>query len=200
MTHGSLFSGIGGFEWGAKYAGIETIWSCEIAKFQRKVLSKNFPNVKQYEDIRDVVFPKYADIVSGGFPCQDISIAGKGKGIKGERSGLWQLSLFEDSKPCYVTLPKRGIMLNGDVYQIRSLDSHTKEKGSILLPTPTKTNDKRGGYKDAEKLRAYLSKHQNCTVDILSLKGFTKCQILKLLESMMGFPIGATELVLSETP
>lgn len=105
-----------------------------------------------------------------------------------------QLSLFEDSKPYYATLPKRGIMLNGDVYQILSSDSRTKEKGSILLPTPTKSNDKRGGYKDPEKLRAYLSKYQNCVVDILSLKGFTKCQILKLLESMMGFPIGATEL------
>lgn len=105
-----------------------------------------------------------------------------------------QLSLFEDSKPCYATLPKRGIMLNGDVYQIRSSDFRTKEKGYILLPTPTKTNDKRGGFKDLEKLRAYLSKHQNCVVDILSLKGFTKCQILQLLESMMGFPIGATEL------
>lgn len=105
-----------------------------------------------------------------------------------------QLSLFEDSKPCYATLPKQGIMLNGDVYQIRSSDFRIKEKEYILLPTPTKSDDKRGGYKDAEKLRAYLSKFQPCVVDILSLKGFTKCQILKLLESMMGFPIGATEL------
>lgn len=105
-----------------------------------------------------------------------------------------QLSLFEDSKPCYATLPKQGIMLNGNVYQIRSSDFHTKEKEYILLPTPTKSNDKRGGYKNPIALKAYLLKHQKNIVDLLSLKGFTRCQILKLLESMMGFPIGATEL------
>ena len=119
MTHGSLFSGIGGFEWGAKYAGIETIWNCEIAKFQRKVLSKNFPNVKQYEDIRDVVRPKYADIVSGGFPCQDISVARKGKGIKGERSGLWKemCRVIREIRPKYI------IIENSPALTIRGLDT-----------------------------------------------------------------------------
>lgn len=119
MTHGSLFSGIGGFEWGAKYAGIETIWCCEIAKFPRKVLSKNFPNVKQYEDIRDVVCPEYADIITGGFPCQDISIAGKGKGIKGERSGLWNemYRIVREIRPRYI------IIENSPALTIRGLET-----------------------------------------------------------------------------
>lgn len=119
MTHASLFSGIGGFEWGAKYAGISTIWCCEIAKFQRKVLSKNFPNVKQYEDIRDVVCPKYADIITGGFPCQDISIAGKGKGIKGERSGLWKemYRIVREIRPRYI------IIENSPALTIRGLEN-----------------------------------------------------------------------------
>ena len=119
MTHGSLFSGIGGFEWGAKYAGISTIWCCEIAKFPRKVLSKNFPNVKQYEDIRDVVCPEYADIITGGFPCQDISIAGKGKGIKGERSGLWKemYRIVREIRPRYI------IIENSPALTIRGLET-----------------------------------------------------------------------------
>lgn len=89
MTHGSLFSGIGGFELGAKWAGVETIWNCEYEPFQRKILQKRFPKSIQYEDIRTLTKPEYVDIISGGFPCQDISIAGKGAGITGERSGLW---------------------------------------------------------------------------------------------------------------
>ncbi len=105
-----------------------------------------------------------------------------------------QLSLFEDLRLCYATLPKQGMMQNGNVYQIRNLDFHIKEKGYILLPTPTKSNDKRGGFKNPIALKAYLLNHQKNIVDLLSLKGFTKCQILQLLESMMGFPIGATEL------
>lgn len=65
MTHGSLFSGIGGFELGAEYSGIETIWNCEIGPFQRKILKKNFPNAKQYTDIREMRYPEYVDIISG---------------------------------------------------------------------------------------------------------------------------------------
>ena len=106
MTHGSLFSGIGGFELGAKWAGIETLWSCEIEDFQRKILKKNFPNVKQYKDIKELENPEYVDIISGGFPCQDISIAnaGKAKGIKGQRSGLWSeyFRIIRHVRPKYI--------------------------------------------------------------------------------------------------
>lgn len=118
MTHGSLFSGIGGFEWGARYAGIDTLWSCEIEKFQRKVLKKFFPNVKQYEDIKNVRSPEYADIITGGFPCQDISLAGKGKGIKGERSGLWKemYRIIRESRPKYI------IIENSPALTIRGLE------------------------------------------------------------------------------
>lgn len=89
LTHGSLFSGIGGFELGAKWSGIETVWNCELFEFNRNVLKKHFPNTIQYEDIREMRSPESVDVISGGFPCQDISISGKGKGIKGEKSGLW---------------------------------------------------------------------------------------------------------------
>jgi DNA (cytosine-5)-methyltransferase 1 len=106
LTHGSLFSGIGGFELGAEWAGIETKWNCEYEPFQRKILKKNFPLSQQHEDIRTLSHPSYVDIISGGFPCQDISIAGKGKGITGERSGLWgeMHRVIGEVRPRYVVI------------------------------------------------------------------------------------------------
>ena len=91
LTHGSLFSGIGGFDLGFQWAGIETLWDVEIEPYAQKVLRKNFPNTEIFDDVREVGKHnlKPVDILSGGFPCQDISVAGKQAGIDGERSGLW---------------------------------------------------------------------------------------------------------------
>ena len=79
MTHGSLFSGIGGIDLGFEWAGIETKWQVEIDPYCRELLGKRFPNAKQFEDVKTVGKHNLekVDIVSGGFPCQDISIAGK---------------------------------------------------------------------------------------------------------------------------
>lgn len=107
MTHGSLFSGIGGFELGAKRAGIKTIWNCEINPFCRKILKKHFPETTQYTDITTLKNPPYVDIISGGFPCQDISIANpKGEGLNGKRSGLWKemLRIICETRPHYVLI------------------------------------------------------------------------------------------------
>jgi len=106
LTHGSLFSGIGGFELGAGLLDIRTKWSCELQEFQRKILKKNFPETKQYEDIRKLQTPDYVDIISGGFPCQDISIAGEGQGIKGQRSGLWSemFRIVGQVRPKYIII------------------------------------------------------------------------------------------------
>lgn len=91
-----LFAGIGGFELGLERSGgFETVAQCEIDPFCRKVLEKHWPKVKRYEDIRDLTAARLAadgiavDAICGGFPCQDISNAGKCAGIEGERSGLW---------------------------------------------------------------------------------------------------------------
>ena len=107
MTHGSLFSGIGGFELGAKRAGIKTIWNCEINPFCRMILKKHFPETTQYTDITTLKNPPYVDIISGGFPCQDISIANpKGEGLNGKRSGLWKemLRIICETRPHYVLI------------------------------------------------------------------------------------------------
>ena len=118
LTHGSLFSGIEGFGLGAALAGIKTEWSCEFEKYQTEVIKKNFGNEHTvYGDIRTLENPPFVNIISGGFPCQDISAAGKGAGIKGSRSGLWghMHRIIGDVRPDYVVienspqLRKRGL-------------------------------------------------------------------------------------------
>jgi DNA (cytosine-5)-methyltransferase 1 len=118
LNHGSLFSGIGGFEKGAELAGIKTLWNCEIELYQRNVLKKNFPNAKQYTDIREVKNVEYVDIISGGFPCQDISVAGKMEGIKGQRSGLWS----EIFRIIWEVRPKYAIIENSPALLIRGFE------------------------------------------------------------------------------
>jgi DNA (cytosine-5)-methyltransferase 1 len=92
----SLFAGIGGFELGLERSGgFHTVAQCEIDPYCNKVLAKHWPEVKRYGDIRELTAARLAadgiavDAICGGFPCQDISNAGKGAGIEGERSGLW---------------------------------------------------------------------------------------------------------------
>lgn len=91
MTHGSLFSGIGGFDLAASRMGWDNIFQVEIDPFCRRVLKKNFPDAKQYSDIRDFDGGDFAgkiDIVSGGFPCQPFSVAGKRRGKSDDRT-IW---------------------------------------------------------------------------------------------------------------
>ena len=89
----SLFSGIGGLELGLEAAvpGLRTCWQVEQDDFCRQVLKKHWPHAKRFEDVRTVELEhiRGADVICGGFPCQDISIAGKGAGLAGDRSGLW---------------------------------------------------------------------------------------------------------------
>lgn len=114
MTHGSLFSGIEGFGLGAAFAGIKTIWSCEFEDYQSRVIKKNFGKKHDINrDIRTYRKPEPVDIISGGFPCQDISIAGKGVGITGERSGLWKemFRILGEVRPRYVIIENSSMLV-----------------------------------------------------------------------------------------
>jgi len=87
-----LFSGIGGFSLGLeRTGGFETVAFCEIEPFPRRVLAKHWPGVPIYEDVTTADFTALGpvDLVTAGFPCQDISFAGKGAGLSGDRSGLF---------------------------------------------------------------------------------------------------------------
>lgn len=88
---GSLFSGIGGFDLGLERAGFDIAWQVEIDPFCQRVLAKHWPNVQRYGDITDMDWSavQRVDLLCGGFPCQDLSFAGKRAGIDGARSGLW---------------------------------------------------------------------------------------------------------------
>ena len=85
-----LFSGIGGFSLGLeRTGGFETVAFCEIEKFPQKILKKHWPEVPIYEDVTKLEYNGPVDLVTAGFPCQDISLAGKGAGLSGSRSGLF---------------------------------------------------------------------------------------------------------------
>ena len=112
-----LFSGIGGFSLAASWVwgdDLEIAGFCEIDKYCEKVLNKNFPGVPVYKDITqlDGTQFKNIDLITGGFPCQDISVAGKGKGLFNEetgektRSGLWveMLRIISEVRPRYALI------------------------------------------------------------------------------------------------
>ena len=106
MKHGSLFSGLGGFDVAAEWMGWENIFHCEWMEFPRKVLDYHFPNADSHIDICKTDFKKYAnkiDILTGGFPCQPFSMAGKRKGTDDERY-LWgeMLRAIQEIKPAFV--------------------------------------------------------------------------------------------------
>ena len=106
MKHGSLFSGIGGFDLAAEWMGWENLFNCEWEEFPRKVLKHHFPNAKQYGDIKEFNASTYAgriDILTGGFPCQPYSTAGKRKGKEDERH-LWpeMLRVIRECAPRYI--------------------------------------------------------------------------------------------------
>jgi DNA (cytosine-5)-methyltransferase 1 len=102
---GSLFSGIGGLELGLERANLgETVWQVESDPFCRRVLAKHWPNVdRSVVDVREAGRKNLGavDIVAGGFPCQDVSSAGKGAGLAGARSGLWfeMLRIIDEMRP-----------------------------------------------------------------------------------------------------
>jgi len=91
-----LFSGIGGFSLGLeRTGGFKTVAFCEIEPFCQRVLAKHWPGMPIYDDVRELTGARLAadgiavDVICGGFPCQDISVAGKRAGLEGARSGLW---------------------------------------------------------------------------------------------------------------
>lgn len=116
-----LFSGIGGFSLGLeRTGGFETVAFCEIEEYPRAVLAKHWPGVPIYDDVRTLTADALrrdgiaVDVICGGFPCQDISRAGAGAGIGGERSGLWSefARLIGEVRPDYAILENVAALLD----------------------------------------------------------------------------------------
>ena len=116
----SFFAGIGGIDLGLERAGHECVGQCEIDPYAIKVLEKHWPDVPRFGDITKVVADELpeADLWAGGFPCQDISVAGKGKGLDGERSGLF----FDFMRLVREVRPKFLLMENVAALVVRGLD------------------------------------------------------------------------------
>jgi DNA (cytosine-5)-methyltransferase 1 len=114
LTAVSLFAGVGGFDLAMQRNGIEVVAAVEIDKNCREVLTKKFPKTKLFNDVKEVTgeqlksagFIPKRGIITGGFPCQDLSIAGLRKGLAGERSGLFHqiIRLVDELEPKFVIL------------------------------------------------------------------------------------------------
>jgi DNA-cytosine methyltransferase len=122
LAVGSLFSGIGGIEYGLEQTGgFRTIWQSEIDPYASAVLHKHWPDVPNLGDITKIDWGgvERPDMLCGGFPCQDISVAGKGKGIKeGTRSGLW----FEYARAIRSLRPRLALIENVPMLARRGLN------------------------------------------------------------------------------
>lgn len=106
MTHGSLFSGVGGFDLAAEWMGWENLFHCEINEWCQKVLRFHFPKSIQYDDITRTDFTPWrgkVDVLTGGFPCQPFSTAGKRRGAEDDRY-LWpeMLRAIREIRPAWV--------------------------------------------------------------------------------------------------
>jgi DNA (cytosine-5)-methyltransferase 1 len=134
-----LFAGIGGFSLGLERAGMRTLAFCEIDPYCQRVLTKHWPDVPIFDDVRTLTAQSLAntlgmrqlqsqggeqdergrvgdcgiDVICGGFPCQDISLAGKGAGIEGSRSGLWfeYARIIGEVRPRYVIVENVAALL-----------------------------------------------------------------------------------------
>jgi DNA (cytosine-5)-methyltransferase 1 len=114
---GSLFAGIGGFDLGFERAGMRVAWQVELDPYCRAVLARHFPQAERFEDVREVGTSNLApvDLLCGGFPCQDLSAAGRGAGIDGARSGLWAefARIVRELRPRYVVVENVPALLTG---------------------------------------------------------------------------------------
>ena len=185
MTHASLFSGIGGFDLAAEYMGWDNVFNCEWEDFPHRVLQHQFPNAEQHRDIHDLDATQYhgrIDVLTGGFPCQPYSVAGKRKGKEDERH-LWpeMLRVIRECSPRWVVGENvRGLVSwnGGLVFEEVCVDLEvrvlrtipfvlparvstlpTEETECGLLLTPTTRED----VTDKDKFKERMEKYDNGT-------------------------------------
>lgn len=130
LTVGSLFSGIGGLDAGLEQSGMKTVWQVEYDDWCRDRLEENFPHTEKYKDVKEVGKQNLesVDLICGGFPCQDISIANtNGKGLDGERSGLW----FEYFRILCEMRPRYALIENVSNLLIRGFERLLLDLASI---------------------------------------------------------------------
>ena len=138
----SLFSGIGGFDLAFERAGMECVAVCEIDKNAQSILRRHFPSAELFDDVRKVGKEthgrKTIDLVCGGFPCQEVSIAGRRAGLAGERSGLWFefARIIDEIEPRWVIIENvPGLLSSNKGQDFAAIIQWLAEKRGKKLPT-----------------------------------------------------------------
>lgn len=139
FNHLDLFSGIGGFALAAQWAGIKTVGFCEIDEECRKVLNKHWPNIQKHKDIRELDGSEYegVDIITGGYPCQPFSVAGKQKAHEDDRH-LWPelFRIITQAKPTWVICENvYGHVTLGLDEVLSDLESRNYTVQSFIVPS-----------------------------------------------------------------
>ena len=143
MRIGSLFSGVGGLEKGLEDAGLgHTVWQVEQDAYCRAVLAKHWPDAERFDDVRTVGASVLAavDLICGGFPCQDVSSAGKRAGLAGARSGLWfeYLRVVTELRPQWVVVEN---VASGARDWFDQVVEGLERQGYACLPVPIAASD-----------------------------------------------------------
>lgn len=223
MNELALFAGAGGGVLGGHLLGWRTVCAVECDAYAASVLAqrqndKSLPPFPIWSDIRNFnskPWKGFIDVVSGGFPCQDISPArtnsrvnGRAKGLEGDKSGLWfeMLRIVNELSPRGFSLktvstsgqkgwkqsskglPKEGMLVHGLLFPLKKSGQITNERDSGFLPTPTAHNAKEG---------AYPAEYTRKTPTLSAAIGGKLHP--EFTEWMMGWPIGWTGLEPLET-
>jgi DNA (cytosine-5)-methyltransferase 1 len=143
MTIGSLFSGVGGLELGLEQAGLgPVLWQCELSPECRQVLQQHWPNATRFDDVKTISAAKLAtvDVICGGFPCQDVSSAGKRAGLQAARSGLWfeYLRVVSELSPRWVVV--ENVASGADLW-LATVAHGLESRGYAVLPVPLSAAD-----------------------------------------------------------
>lgn len=169
MTIGSLFSGIGGLELGLEWAGLgPTIWQVENNEKLHGVLETHWPNAERFTDIRDVGSHnlKPVDLVCGGFPCQDVSSAGKRVGLSGSRSSLWyeMARVIKELRPQWVIVEN---VASGAKKWTDEIRCDLGELGYATIPIPIAAKDC-GAWHERKRIFvvAYLNRDSKSNVTV----------------------------------
>jgi DNA (cytosine-5)-methyltransferase 1 len=187
LTAVSLFAGVGGFDLAMQRNGIDVVATVEIDKAARGVLQHQFPKAKHFEDVtkvsadelRDAGFVPDRGIITGGFPCQDLSVAGKRAGLAGGRSGLfWEIvRLADELQPKYLVLENVPGLLSSNA---------GRDFGTVLGALVDLGYGVAYSILDAQHFGVPQRRRRVFIVGYLGDDGRTPCEILAITQSLSG--------------
>jgi DNA (cytosine-5)-methyltransferase 1 len=184
----SLFAGVGGFDLALERAGVPVVASVEIDKHARGVLQQQFPNTTLLEDVKDVTgdqlrelgFEGSDGIIVGGFPCQDLSVAGKRAGLAGGRSGLfWEICrILDETKTKWFVLENVPGLLSSN---------EGRDMGTVIQALVERGYGVAYRILDAQYFGVAQRRRRIFIVGCLGDNGRAPAEVLALIEGMRGY-------------